>query len=79
MALEAIVGPDGRIWWATFGFPGTMNDLNILDRSPLVGDILDGRLECEPYHINGEVQGVLPVNRWDIPSLELFCTVVQTA
>ena len=38
-ALEAIVGPDGHIWFATFGFPGSLNDLNILDRSPLIGVI----------------------------------------
>ena len=54
MALEAIVGPDGHIWWATFGYPGSLNDLNILDRSPLITDILENRFKCEPYSINGE-------------------------
>lgn len=54
MGLEAIVGPDAHIWWATFGYPGTLNDLTILDRSPLIQDIIDGRIRCDPYQINGE-------------------------
>jgi hypothetical protein len=55
MALEVTVGPDLHIWWATFGYPGTLNDLTILDRSPLIGNIIEGRIGCDPYCINGEV------------------------
>jgi hypothetical protein len=53
MVLEAIFGPDLHASFATFGHPGSLNDLNIFNRSPLITDILEDRLQCRPYEING--------------------------
>jgi len=42
IVLEAVASKDLWIWHAFFGAPGTMNDLNILDRSPVFDDIING-------------------------------------
>ncbi|CAA7027587.1 unnamed protein product [Microthlaspi erraticum] len=36
--LEAVASHDLWIWHAFFGCPGTLNDINVLDRSPLFDD-----------------------------------------
>ena len=36
-----------------FGAPGTMNDLNILDRSPVFDDIINGIAPQVNFYING--------------------------
>ncbi|KFK36636.1 hypothetical protein AALP_AA4G150700, partial [Arabis alpina] len=36
-----------------FGAPGTCNDLNVLDRSPVFDDILEGRAPSVDYVVNG--------------------------
>ncbi|KAG7577748.1 Harbinger transposase-derived protein [Arabidopsis thaliana x Arabidopsis arenosa] len=41
------------IWHAFFGPPGTLNDINILDRSPVFDDILQGRAPNVNYVVNG--------------------------
>uniref|UniRef100_A0A0D3BFF4 DDE Tnp4 domain-containing protein n=1 Tax=Brassica oleracea var. oleracea TaxID=109376 RepID=A0A0D3BFF4_BRAOL len=43
IVLEAVASQDLWIWHAFFGPPGTLNDLNVLDRSPVFDDILEGR------------------------------------
>ncbi|XP_058840293.1 uncharacterized protein LOC131695787 [Topomyia yanbarensis] len=40
VVLEACASQDGRIWHCFFGTPGSCNDLNILDRSPLLNNVL---------------------------------------
>lgn len=44
VVLEAIADGELWIWGCYFGSPGSMNDINVLDTSPLVVDILHGRL-----------------------------------
>ncbi|CAN7124837.1 unnamed protein product [Brassica rapa subsp. narinosa] len=41
------------IWHAFFGAPGTMNDLNILDRSPVFDDIINGIAPQVNFYVNG--------------------------
>lgn len=41
------------IWHAFFGAPGTMNDLNILDRSPVFDDIINGIAPQVNFNVNG--------------------------
>ena len=41
IVLEAVASQDLWIWHAFFGAPGTMSDLNILDRSPVFDDIIN--------------------------------------
>lgn len=42
MVLEALSDYSLWIWSAVFGYPGTMNDINIWERSPLLKAFLDG-------------------------------------
>ena len=42
IVLEAVASQDLWIWHAFFGPPGTLNDINVLERSPVFDDILQG-------------------------------------
>jgi hypothetical protein len=42
LVLEAVADANLFIWHAAFGYPGSLNDLNILEQSPLHKDMLDG-------------------------------------
>jgi len=53
IVLEAIASQDLWIWHVFFGPPGTLNDINILDRSPIFDDILQGRAPNVKYKVNG--------------------------
>ncbi|KFK23519.1 hypothetical protein AALP_AAs67696U000900 [Arabis alpina] len=53
IVLEAVASQDLWIWHAFFGAPGTCNDLNVLDRSPVFDDILQGRAPKVSYYVNG--------------------------
>ena len=60
LILEAICDPDTYIWYSFFGEPGSLNDLNILKKSTIVGSILNGMMELRlpqelHYSINGMV------------------------
>ena len=37
--LEAVASQSRRIWHAFFGCPGSLNDINVLHRSPLFGKL----------------------------------------
>ncbi|KAL0787330.1 hypothetical protein Bca101_003576 [Brassica carinata] len=53
IVLEAVASQDLWIWHAFFGPPGTLNDINVLDRSPVFDDILQGRAPRVNYIVNG--------------------------
>uniref|UniRef100_A0A0D3CPF9 Harbinger transposase-derived protein n=1 Tax=Brassica oleracea var. oleracea TaxID=109376 RepID=A0A0D3CPF9_BRAOL len=53
IVLEAVADYDLWIWHAFFGAPGTMNDLNILDRSPVFDDIINGIAPQVNFYVNG--------------------------
>ncbi|CAN6859127.1 unnamed protein product [Brassica oleracea] len=53
IVLEAVASQDLWKWHAFFGPPGTLNDINILDRSPVFDDILQGRALKVNYIVNG--------------------------
>nr|VDC84987.1 unnamed protein product [Brassica oleracea] len=42
IVLEAVASEDLWMWHAFFGLPGTLNDINVLDRSPVFDDIIQG-------------------------------------
>jgi hypothetical protein len=54
LVLEAIADPHLYIWYHHFGEPGSLNDINQLDKSSIVTSILDGSfdLHTQPYRIN---------------------------
>lgn len=73
VVLEAIADGELWIWGCNFGEPGSMNDLNVLDASKIVKDILEGKMLPEfSYTVNGTtrklcyylVDGIYP--KWSI-------------
>ncbi|CAM8991539.1 unnamed protein product [Rhodiola kirilowii] len=51
--LEAVASSDLWIWHAFFGVAGSNNDINVLDRSPVFDEVLQGRAPEVNYTING--------------------------
>uniref|UniRef100_A0A0D3DHL6 DDE Tnp4 domain-containing protein n=1 Tax=Brassica oleracea var. oleracea TaxID=109376 RepID=A0A0D3DHL6_BRAOL len=53
IVLEAVASYDLWIWHAFFGPPGTLNDINVLDRSPVFDDIINGQAPQVTYYVSG--------------------------
>jgi hypothetical protein len=53
ITLEAVASQDLWIWHAFFGMPGSLNDINVLDRSPIFAALAEGRTAPVNYTING--------------------------
>nr|XP_017217028.1 PREDICTED: putative nuclease HARBI1 [Daucus carota subsp. sativus] len=51
--LEAVASSDLWIWHAFFGVAGSNNDINVLDRSPIFDEVLEGRAPEVNYNVNG--------------------------
>ncbi|ETP03402.1 hypothetical protein F441_19628 [Phytophthora nicotianae CJ01A1] len=51
--LEAVADYDLRIWHYNFGSPGSLNDINILEQSPLFDSMLRGEALQVTYTVNG--------------------------
>ncbi|XP_056695806.1 uncharacterized protein [Spinacia oleracea] len=51
--LEAIASRDLWIWHAFFGTPGSCNDINVLQRSPVFDDIINNRAPQVQFTVNG--------------------------
>ncbi|XP_021865395.2 uncharacterized protein [Spinacia oleracea] len=51
--LEAIASRDLWIWHAFFGTPGSCNDINVLQRSPVFDDIIKNRAPQVQFTVNG--------------------------
>jgi len=51
--LEAVADQSLHIWHIFFGLPGSNNDLNVLDRSPLIHDLLTGAACDITFEVNG--------------------------
>uniref|UniRef100_A0A0D3DMR6 DDE Tnp4 domain-containing protein n=1 Tax=Brassica oleracea var. oleracea TaxID=109376 RepID=A0A0D3DMR6_BRAOL len=53
IVLEAVVSYDLWIWYAFFGPPCTLNDINVLDRSHVFDDIIKGHALQVTFSVNG--------------------------
>ncbi|KAL0012827.1 hypothetical protein SO802_007935 [Lithocarpus litseifolius] len=51
--LEAVASFDLWIWHAFVGLPGSNNDINVLERSPVFSELEQGRALVVNYSING--------------------------
>jgi Plant transposon protein len=53
--LEAIADDSCFFWFVNFGDPRSCNDINVLDKSSIVGALINGTLDLKtkPYQING--------------------------
>uniref|UniRef100_A0A0D3ARJ4 DDE Tnp4 domain-containing protein n=1 Tax=Brassica oleracea var. oleracea TaxID=109376 RepID=A0A0D3ARJ4_BRAOL len=52
IVLEAVASQDLWIWHSFFGLPGTLNDINVLHRSPVFDEILQGRAPKVKFKVN---------------------------
>jgi hypothetical protein len=52
--LEAIADQGLHIWHAFFGLPGSNNDINVMDRSPFVQNMLSGVGRSMTFTVNGK-------------------------
>ena len=50
--LEALADSRCRFWHLFFGLPGSLNDINVLDRSPLLNDAVNGKAPTIIYRVN---------------------------
>ena len=55
MILEAIADQSLWIWHSFFGLPGGNNDINVLDRSPIVRNLLSGEGQHLSFLVNVNV------------------------
>ncbi|KAI3509156.1 hypothetical protein L1887_24191 [Cichorium endivia] len=51
--LEAVASQDLWIWHAFFGAPGSINDINVLNMSPLFDGFCNGSAPDCPFQVNG--------------------------
>jgi hypothetical protein len=51
--LEAVASQDLWIWHAFFEMPGSLNDINVLDRSSIFAALVEGCTTPVNYTING--------------------------
>jgi hypothetical protein len=51
--LEAIADQSLWIWHVFFGLPSGNNDINVLDRSPMLSDLLQGPGNGMTFQVNG--------------------------
>ena len=51
--LEAVADQETLIWHAFFGMPGSWNDINVVNRSPLMNKIANGELPAVQFVANG--------------------------
>ena len=56
--LEAIADPYMYIWYCFFGEPGSLNDINVLDKSSILGALISGKFDVkvEDYCINNTIR-----------------------
>ncbi|XP_048608167.1 uncharacterized protein LOC106410473 [Brassica napus] len=75
IVLEAVASEDIWIWHAFFGLPGTLNDINVLDRSPVFDDIIKGRAPTVKFKVNNHTyltDGIYPNWSTFIQSISLL-------
>ncbi|XP_019107974.1 uncharacterized protein LOC104906664 [Beta vulgaris subsp. vulgaris] len=58
MILEVVASYDLWIWHAYFGVARSNNDINVLDRSPVIDELLEGQGPEIQYTINGSTYNI---------------------
>ena len=54
VVLEAVASHDLWIWHCFFGCPGSLNDINVLQRSPLMDAMENGTMHRVEFELNGK-------------------------
>ena len=52
MILQGVASQDLWLWHTFFGMPGASNDINVLNASPVINDILMGKTPDMPFIVN---------------------------
>jgi hypothetical protein len=52
--LEAVVSKDLLLWHVFFGMSNSHNDINVLQRSPIITRLAEGQAPQVNYSINGD-------------------------
>ena len=74
IVLEAFASYDLWIWQAFFGLPGTLNDIKVLDRSPVFDDIIQGYAPNVTFSVNGRQYHMAHIfSQWKTVSYGLLC------
>ena len=50
--LEAVASYNLRFWHCFFGLPGSLNDINVLNRSPVFDDLASGNAPQFNFNVN---------------------------
>jgi hypothetical protein len=58
LVLEAVAASDLWIWHAFFGMPGSLNDINVFNRSPLQFALINGTMHGVNFEVNGRPCGL---------------------
>jgi hypothetical protein len=53
MILEVVASQDLWIWHSFFGLPGSLNNIHVLQRSPLFHRLKNGTSPSDEYFVNG--------------------------
>ena len=53
VVLQAVASKDRCIWHTFFGLPGSLNDINVLQPSPLSDNLIHGRIPPVNFIVNG--------------------------
>ena len=53
LILEAVADYELWIWHAFFGSPGSLNDINVLNRSPVFARLTQGESAAVEFTVNG--------------------------
>lgn len=53
MILEAVASHDLWIWHSFFGLPGSLNDINVINRSPVFAKLANGDAPTVSFVVNG--------------------------
>ncbi|KAJ9567291.1 hypothetical protein OSB04_003257 [Centaurea solstitialis] len=51
--LEAVASYDGWIWHAYYGTPGAVNDIVVVNQSPIFNDLFEGKAPDSSFSVNG--------------------------
>jgi hypothetical protein len=73
MILEVVASQDLWIWHAFFGLPDSLNDINVLNRSPLFWSLTSGMTPQVEYLVNEQIQHEVLPCRWNITFLGNIC------
>jgi hypothetical protein len=79
LILETITDVDTYIWYVFWGEPGSLNGLDILDKSYIVASILNGSLDLEipDYESNGTIRNwIYFLNDGIYPSWAIFVKTI---